>query len=537
MTEPISAVHDADDARLLNMVRADDSEAFGVLQARHEAAARRLARHLVASPYDVDEVVAEAFAWVLDVTRRGGGPSNAVRPYVLTALRRVCYYRLTGQPRWDSTDGRQLPEPGEPFVEPTMAGLETALMARAYLSLPERWRAVLWHAHVEQARPADVAPLLGLTRNGVAALNRRAIDGLRQAYLQQHLSAINQPECRLVAARLDPYVRDPQSLGDAATVSAHLDSCDECQAVYAELSDMGGALRTVIAPLVLGHAAAAYLFGPSDSGPLLGAGAGRHVAQAAVASGQAAVGGLIAGGQSASTAVLRAVRRPWRKPRPAHGLAALGVLAIVAVVVLVIFINSGGGAAPTSAGGPARSPAVATSPSAAQSPAPSAAPSPSPSLSPPPSPVVIPAAAAPPPSTNLSASLDVTGGQAFGNVAQVEFQVANTGSATTGTVTVSISLPAGSSMFGGGGPGGQGGGSHHGGNADSTSSVAFGRGGWSCQPTGTGATCTHGPLAGGQQASGTLFITLSGSAACGQPVSMTVTAGGPAASASQDLSC
>ncbi|MGH3301561.1 MAG: RNA polymerase sigma factor, partial [Streptosporangiaceae bacterium] len=283
MTELMSARHDADDARLLNMVRAGDSDAFSVLQERHEAAARRLARHLVASPYEVDDVVAEAFAWVLAVTRRGGGPSNAVRPYVLTALRRVCYYRLTGQPTWQRADDRLLPEPGEPFVEPSMAGLETALVARAYLSLPDRWRAVLWHAQVEQARPADIAPLLGLTRNGVAALDRRATEGLRQAYLQHHLSMSSTRDCRLVAERLDAFVRDPHAAADAATVSAHLDGCDGCRAIYAELADVSGTLRAVVAPLVLGPAAAAYLFGPGDSGAAASAGSGGHVMQAAVA--------------------------------------------------------------------------------------------------------------------------------------------------------------------------------------------------------------------------------------------------------------
>ena len=58
------------------------------------------------------------------------------------------------------------------------------MIARAFASLPERWQAVLWHTEIEGARPADVAPLLGLTANGVAALAYRAREGLRQAYLQ-----------------------------------------------------------------------------------------------------------------------------------------------------------------------------------------------------------------------------------------------------------------------------------------------------------------------------------------------------------------
>ncbi len=526
MTESVSALDDADDARLLNMVRAGDAGAFAVLQARHQPAAQRLARHLVSSPYEVDDVVAEAFAWVLAVTRRGGGPSNAARPYVLTALRRVCYFRLTGQPTWDRADDRQLPEPGEPFIEPSMAGLETALIARAYLSLPERWRAVLWHSQVEQARPAYIAPLLGLTRNGVAALSHRAADGLRQAYLQQHLTATT-GECRLVAERLGAYVRDAQSLGDAARVPAHLNGCDECRTVYAELADIGGTLRAVIAPLILGHAAAAYLFGPGESGVAAPPGAGPHVGPTAVA-----------GGQTATTAVLRTLQRPWRQLRPVHGVAALGVLTVMAVLALVALMTGGRGGAPASARGPARASITATGPAAAAHPAvpPGAQPSPSPSVSP--SPVVIPAVAAAPASASLSANLDVYR-MMPGQVDQLEFTVANTGTAATGTVTVSISLPAGSSVISaqpsgtGGGSTGQGGG-HHGG-WDSQNPAAFG--GWECQPTASGATCTHTAIGAGQRAYGGLAVSISSSGTCGQPVRLTATTGTSVATATQKLRC
>jgi DNA-directed RNA polymerase specialized sigma24 family protein len=529
VTEPISAARqDADDARLLNMVRGGDADAFAVLRERHEAAARRLARHLVSSAYEVDDVVGETFAWVLDVTSRGGGPSNAFRPYVLTVLRRVCYYRLTGQPTWSRIDDRALPEPGEPFVEPSMAGLDTALVARAYLSLPERWRAVLWHAQVEQAPAADIAPLLGLTRNGVAALDRRATDGLRQAYLQHYLSTTRTPECRLVAERLGVFVRDPHAVADAAMVSAHLDMCSGCRMAYAELADVGGALRAVVAPLVLGPAAAAYLFGPVDSGALTGAGSASSVAQPAAARGPAAVASMMAASQSVATAVLRSVRRPWR-PRPAHGLAALGILAVAAVIALVVFMG-GGGSAPTSSRGPADPAAAAataksTTPPSSPSPSPSPSPLPTPVSSPPPAPAPAPVV------TGLSASLTV-GSVMSGHADVIQFQVTDTGSVATGTVTVSITLPAGSSMFGGNGGGGWG----HGGQADSSSATDFGDG-WGCQPTSGGATCTHGALTAGQQANGMIFVSLSGSGACGQPVSLTATSGTAVAQATQDLAC
>ena len=569
MTDPMPTPPDADDASLLNLIRSGQVEAFGVLRARHEAAARRLARHLVASPYEVDDVVAEAFAWVLEVTRRGGGPSNAVRPYLLTALRRVCYFRLTGEPTWARQDSRQLPEPGEPFTEPGTAGLGATLVARAYLSLPERWRAVLWHAEVEQARPSDVAPLLGLTRNGVAALNRRATEGLRQSYLQRYLAARSRPECRLVAERMGAYLHDALPAADAAMVSAHLDGCDDCRAAYAELADLSGTLRGVVAPLVLGSAAAAYLAeaGEGTAASAAFAGNGRHVAQATTARSRAVAGGLIAGGRAAGAAVGRTVGRPWRRlPRRARGWVGVAGLAIAAVVAVAVTLT-GNGNTPASARGPATAasqaiagaaPAVspstpAASPSPALSPAPALSPGPTVSPWPATSPATAPAAAG---WTGLSVSLDAYGGLMSGRFGQVVFQVTDTGTAATGTLTVSISLPAGTSVFSSwpteppeptepawppwpsGSRGSRGsGGSGHGGWPDADSSVAFGVGGWSCQPVSGGASCTHAAIAAGAQAQGVLAVGLSGTAACGQPVTITVTAGSAFAQATDDIRC
>jgi DNA-directed RNA polymerase specialized sigma24 family protein len=37
---------------------------------------------------EADDVVAETFAKILDLLHRGGGPDDAFRPYLLTAVRR-----------------------------------------------------------------------------------------------------------------------------------------------------------------------------------------------------------------------------------------------------------------------------------------------------------------------------------------------------------------------------------------------------------------------------------------------------------------
>jgi hypothetical protein len=95
------------------------------------------------------------------------------------------------------------------------------MIARAFRSLPERWQAVLWHTDIEASGPAEIAWLLGLSANSVAALAYRAREGLRQAYLQMHLSEVVRQECRPIAGKLGGYVRDGLSGCDAAKVAAH----------------------------------------------------------------------------------------------------------------------------------------------------------------------------------------------------------------------------------------------------------------------------------------------------------------------------
>src|SRR5262245_27105297 len=105
------------------MVRAGDTTAFGVLYERHERAARRLARYLVGAPGEIDDVVAETFARVLDVTQRGGGPTDAVRTYLLTSLRRVCHDRYKARRAKRPADTRPLPDQGGPAGDLVAADL------------------------------------------------------------------------------------------------------------------------------------------------------------------------------------------------------------------------------------------------------------------------------------------------------------------------------------------------------------------------------------------------------------------------------
>ncbi|GAA4982916.1 RNA polymerase sigma factor (sigma-70 family) [Nonomuraea thailandensis] len=239
------------DADLLQAVREGNAAAYGELYERHVAAARALARQLVRGA-EVEDVVAESFTKILDLVGRGGGPDSGFRTYLLTVVRRTVYDRSKVESRQVTTGEIELYDPGVPFVDPALVGLEKSLIARAYLSLPERWRAVLWHTEVERAKPADVAPLLGLSANGVAALAYRAREGLRQAYLQMHLGSPPQHDCRPVLGKLGAYVRGGLARRDSKAVDEHVSACEECHGVLLELTDVNRGLRVMVGPLIAG---------------------------------------------------------------------------------------------------------------------------------------------------------------------------------------------------------------------------------------------------------------------------------------------
>lgn len=246
------------DAELISAVRAGDVEAYGVLFGRHVDAARRLARQLV-SAGDVDDLVSEAFAKVLGVLQRGGGPDLAFRAYLLTSVRRLHVDKLRAGARLQTTDDMTPFDPGVPFEDTAVSGFDNATAAKAFAQLPERWQQVLWHTEVEGQKPADIAPLLGMSANSVSALAYRAREGLRQAFISMHAQDAADDLCATTRANLGAYIRNGISKRDAAKVEAHLGDCRECTAIYLELTEVNHNIGALIAPIVLGSAAAAYL--------------------------------------------------------------------------------------------------------------------------------------------------------------------------------------------------------------------------------------------------------------------------------------
>ncbi|WP_221652894.1 sigma-70 family RNA polymerase sigma factor, partial [Actinotalea ferrariae] len=294
------------DAELITAVRSGEAAAFGVLYERHAGAARAVARQYSNRSADAEDAVSDAFSRVFSAIQGGGGPDVAFRAYLFTVLRRVAMERVESSRRAVATDDVETFEAAvgqaESTEEPALAGFERGVVSRAYKSLPERWQAVLWYTEVEELNPAEIAPILGLTANGVAALAYRAREGLRQAYLQQHLAAPEDEACVIINKKLGAYVRGGLAKRETALVESHLEECGTCRALVLELGDVNHGMRLVIAPLVLGAVAVAVLKGVGFGGAAGAAGAAATASTGAVGSGAAGSGAAGSGAAGSGAA-------------------------------------------------------------------------------------------------------------------------------------------------------------------------------------------------------------------------------------------
>ncbi len=247
------------DRELLARVRAGEDAAYGELFSRHADAVRRFSLRHARDPAEADDLTAEAFFRVLQAIRRGSGPTDHVRTYLLTVARRVAW-EWSGRRRDVPVDDEELNRRVEPYADATAQRAEYTLIGRAFTSLPERWRTVLWQVEVEGERPSAVAPLFGLSANAMSALARRAREGLRAAYLQAHLAEDHaEQSCASVLVKLGSYTAGGVQGAEHRRIRKHLRTCDRCTALHAELSEVCSTLRAHAAHLGVPVAATALV--------------------------------------------------------------------------------------------------------------------------------------------------------------------------------------------------------------------------------------------------------------------------------------
>ncbi|MEN0129092.1 MAG: sigma-70 family RNA polymerase sigma factor [Brevundimonas sp.] len=355
-----------EDAELIAAVRGGDAEATGELYERHAGAALVVARRYTDSAADAEDVVADSFTAVFLALQRGNGPDVAFRAYLFTVVRRMAGLQRAKARRAEPTDDVASLEAGTAWAgtaeEPALEGFERGVVARAFHSLPERWQAVLWHTEVEGLQPAQIAPILGLTANGVAALAYRAREGLRQAYLQQHLNDQLDDGCRAVAGKLGSYVRGGLGTRETTQVEQHLETCGECRALVLELSDVNHGMRAVIAPLVLGLAGVGALThllpvgGGLAAGAALAGGHGEGVAAGTAAAGAGGAAVAAAGGGTTAASVGGLAAFIASIPATAVAVAAGAVVLAGVATAIVVGILKG----PDPAAAPPSSPSASS---------------------------------------------------------------------------------------------------------------------------------------------------------------------------------
>ncbi|MDN5780214.1 MAG: sigma-70 family RNA polymerase sigma factor, partial [Humibacillus sp.] len=260
------------DSQLVDGVRNGSVDAYATLWARHEPVARALARR-IAPPREVDDLVSESFLRVLRSLRDGRGPQTAFQAYLLSTLRRI---NIDSGRRYHQrvvpTDDDQIETAVAPSSEELALERSDERVAwSAWASLPEDSRTLLWALIVDEQTPAQLAESLGTTANAVASRAKRARERLRQAFLNEHVSAAVDDDCRLTRSKLGAYVRSGLSTRDRATVENHLEQCPRCRAALVTVIDVGQTLRVYVAPLVAAGAIVGAAQGPFEVGLTAGA--------------------------------------------------------------------------------------------------------------------------------------------------------------------------------------------------------------------------------------------------------------------------
>ncbi|GAB3283481.1 sigma-70 family RNA polymerase sigma factor [Microbacterium lacusdiani] len=343
--ETPDATETAPDADLVLRSRSGDGEAFGELWRRHYRSGVVVARS-VTSSIDPDDLVQEAYARIFQAIQRGGGPTGSFRAYLFTSIRNTAaaWGRAQSEQTIDELETLEDPESTD---EATLAALDRSLTHTAFRSLPTRWQEVLWYTEIEQLKPAEIAPLLGMKPVAVAQLAFRAREGLREAWIQAHLNSVaDGSECQWAIERLGAHTLGNLTAKQRERLDTHLGSCARCAIVASEAKEVGSRLALVLLPLTIGvSATATYLASlqRDDAALVALAAMPSGVVEGAVVAGGGVLAGV--GGSGGSSGSSGSSGTVWT----VGGLIAAAAAAVAVAGAVVASALNPGGASPTTA--------------------------------------------------------------------------------------------------------------------------------------------------------------------------------------------
>ncbi|MGA9276626.1 sigma factor [Ilumatobacter sp.] len=259
--------HATDEAHLIEAARDGDTDAFAQLYSLHVAEVCRLARRLCRDAYEADDVVSEVFCNTLRALRRGAGPTDALRPYLLRSVRNTVIKVRTrtdsGRADPASPDTLDRPDDHDPYLAPGAA-------TTAFGAVSERHRRVLWSVEVEGTPTAAVAETEEIAAPAAASLAYRARCALRRAYIGASITPTTAAECVPIRSLMAAYVDGGLGAAKSATVLAHSDLCADCAAALVSARKLKSGLgdKAPFAALILGLRALIAMAGRSVAGLL-----------------------------------------------------------------------------------------------------------------------------------------------------------------------------------------------------------------------------------------------------------------------------
>lgn len=240
------------DAELIAGARDGDRESYSELYRRYSASGLRFATSLTGDPARAADLVSEAFIKIMSLLDDGRGPDSNFNSYLLTTIRNVMIDDLRRHRREELVEDVTTHKAGDDATDDhAEAQAEATVVNRAFASLPQRWRDVLWYTEVLDEPLETVATRFGIKRNAVGVLSWRAREGFRQAYLAEHLAAATDPECRKYAPQIPQYVREQLTASRVDDLERHLSSCAVCPVAVVDLAGINTNLGALVAPAVL----------------------------------------------------------------------------------------------------------------------------------------------------------------------------------------------------------------------------------------------------------------------------------------------
>ncbi|KQY73808.1 hypothetical protein ASD13_16960 [Microbacterium sp. Root1433D1] len=254
MTDDDILVTETADTDLITALRNGDRSAYAELWRRHAHAGTAFARSFTKS-FDPDDLVSEAFARILRIIDAGGGPTASFRSYLYTTIRNTAINWQRDNRTRPLGEDEDLPDERS---EAMFSAVESSPTMEAFRSLPQIWQEVLWYVDVEGMAAAEIAPLLDVSANSVAARTYRAREGLRQAWIQVQLDTVAEgSDHQWALERMGAHARDALARRDRDRMEKHLSECARCALIASEASEISSRLALTVVPAITGLTGAA----------------------------------------------------------------------------------------------------------------------------------------------------------------------------------------------------------------------------------------------------------------------------------------